>query len=153
MVRVVGKEGALGAGVGGTCSSGMDAYITADANHASTRNIKKRNWESVYDVPGPYLSVHTSHYSRLEKPTIYRLPPKKDYHVQVHNTRTWYLSLRIRPTDASQLEKRNKENKSRGKEGKYKEAKLRRRKGNKRKDKKSRKGPSATAINSKVLEG
>ena len=24
MVRVVGKEGALGAGVGGNCSSGMD---------------------------------------------------------------------------------------------------------------------------------
>ena len=28
MVRVVGKEGALGAGVGGNCSSGMDGYKT-----------------------------------------------------------------------------------------------------------------------------
>ena len=28
MVRVVGKEGALGAGVGGNCSSGMDGSKT-----------------------------------------------------------------------------------------------------------------------------
>ena len=28
MVRVVGKEGALGAGVGGSCSSGMDGSKT-----------------------------------------------------------------------------------------------------------------------------
>ena len=28
MVRVVGKEGALGAGVGGNCSSGMDGSET-----------------------------------------------------------------------------------------------------------------------------
>ena len=28
MVRVVGKEGALGAGVGGNCSSGMDGFET-----------------------------------------------------------------------------------------------------------------------------
>ena len=52
--------------------------------------------------------MHTSHYSRLEKPTIPlaiqgRLP--RIYH-------TWYLSLRIRTTDASQLEKEtNKEEK------------------------------------------
>ena len=51
------------------------------------------------------IPVHTSHYSRLGKPTIplanqERLP--RIYY-------TWYLSLRMRTTDASQLEKRNKQ--------------------------------------------
>ena len=38
MVQVVGKEGALGAGVGGNCSSGMDGsilYFTAWATPRS----------------------------------------------------------------------------------------------------------------------
>ena len=53
------------------------------------------------------MLVHTSHYSRLETPTIplatQRGLPRIYY--------TWYLSLRIRKTDASQLAKRNKEEK------------------------------------------
>ena len=38
MVRVVGKEGALGAGVGGNCSSGMDGF--KNDNEAISRACK-----------------------------------------------------------------------------------------------------------------
>ena len=44
MVRVVGKEGALGAGVGGNCSSGMDGSETI------TRRYPRRG--SVYSIVG-----------------------------------------------------------------------------------------------------
>ena len=46
--------------------------------------------------------MHTSHYSRLEKPTIYRLPLKKDHHVVYTLHVLQYLSLCIRTTNASQ---------------------------------------------------
>ena len=39
MVRVVGKEGALGAGVGGNCSSGMDGSKMITKRHAGRRSV------------------------------------------------------------------------------------------------------------------
>ena len=82
-------------------------------------------------MPGLYL-VHTSYYSRLEKPTIplatqERLP--RIYYMQ-------YLSLRIRTTDASQLEKRNKEQIRRERKGKKREESEKRKRKRKRKKKK-----------------
>ena len=38
MVRVVGKEGALGTGVGGNCSSGMDGSETIGQCRAKISN-------------------------------------------------------------------------------------------------------------------
>ena len=47
----------------------VHAYITADAIHTSTRNIYKvKSGVSLRCVRS--ILVHTSHYSRLEKPTI-----------------------------------------------------------------------------------
>ena len=66
----------------------------------SPETYKKRNRESAYDVPGPYWTmVHTSHYPRLEKPTVYRLPPKKDYHVYI--TRSTYHYAYARQTQVN----------------------------------------------------
>ena len=77
--------------------------------------------------------MHTSHYSRLEKPTI-PLATQEDYHGHITCINSTYRSLPIRTTDASQLKKRNKEKKEdNGKERKDKEAKKRKRK---RKEKK-----------------
>ena len=39
MVQVVGKEGALGAGVGGTCSSGMDVSETIIRCYPARRRV------------------------------------------------------------------------------------------------------------------
>ena len=85
-------------------------------------------------MPGPYWCIR-SHYSRAWKKILYRLPPRKDYHVYI--ARTEYLSLRIRTSDASQLEKKNKEKKRRERKGKKRKESE---KGKERKDKKSKKG-------------
>ena len=53
MVRVVGKEGALGAGVGGNCSSGMDGSETI------TIYIKYLLYASHCCCSTPVLSVCT----------------------------------------------------------------------------------------------
>ena len=53
------------------------------------------------------ILVHTSHYSRLKTPTTL-LATQKGLPCIYY---TWYLSLRIRTTDASQFEKINKEKK------------------------------------------
>ena len=82
--------------------------------------------------------TRSSHYSRLEKPTIplatqERLP--RIYYTQ-------YLSLRIRTTDASQMEKRNKEQiREKGKEKKEKKAKQKKngKEKERKEDKKSKK--------------
>ena len=61
--------------------------------------------------------MHTSHYPRLEKPTI----PLATHERLQRRYYTYYLSLRIRTTDASQLEKRNKEQIKRERRGKKRE--------------------------------
>ena len=81
--------------------------------------------------------MHTSHYSRLEKPTV----PLDNQEKLPRKYFTLYLSLRIRTTDASHLERISRERKEdKGKERKEKEAeKKRKKKGKRRKDKKSKK--------------
>ena len=55
------------------------------------------------------IPVHTSHYSDLEKPTIPLATQERLPRIYF----TWYQSLRIRTTDSSQLEKRNKQRRER----------------------------------------
>ena len=61
--------------------------------------------------------MHTSHYARLEKPTIPLATQERVPRIYY----TKYLSLRMRTTDASQLENRNKEKKRRERKGKEKQ--------------------------------
>ena len=75
----------------------------------------------MYDVPGPYRCIRCI--TRAWKNRLYRLPPKKDYHVYI--TRSIYHYAYIRATDASRLEKRNKEKgKEMGAWGQEKEEKV-----------------------------
>ena len=50
----------------------VHAYITADAIHASARNIKESKRWPVYDVPGPYWCIRLT--TRADENGIYRLP-------------------------------------------------------------------------------
>ena len=82
-----------------------------------------------------HAPVHTSPYSHLEKPTFSiatqsRLP--RIYY-------TYYLSLRIRTTGVSQLEKRNKEKKRRQRKGKKREGKRNKNEKSKKREEKTRK--------------
>ena len=94
-------------------------------------------------MPGPYWSIRLT--TRAWKNQLYRLPPKKDFHVYL--ARSTYHYAYIRTTDASQLDKKKqinwkketKKRKDKGKERKDKKAKKRKRNGQKRKDKKSKK--------------
>ena len=82
--------------------------------------------------------VHTGayHYSRLEKSTIPLAPQERLPRIYC----TKYLSLRIRTTDASQLEKRNKEKKRRKRKGnKRQESEKTEKERKEKKDKKSNK--------------
>ena len=81
-----------------------------------------------------HTGAYVSHYSRLEKPTIYRLPPKKDYHVYI--ARSTYHYAYARQTQVNWKEGTKKEKIE--KKGK-KESEKRERKGEERKDKKSKK--------------
>ena len=60
-----------------------------------------------------------------EKHRLHRLPPRKDYQVLLCIYYTWYLSLRQRPSDSSQLEqtkeRREKTENKRKESGKGKE--------------------------------
>ena len=64
----------------------------------------KCNRESAYDVPGPYWCIRLT--TRAWKNRLYRLPSKKRL-ARLYCTQ--YLSLRIRTTNVSRLEKKNKE--------------------------------------------
>ena len=70
-------------------------------------------------MPGPYWCIRLT--TRLEKPTIPLATEKRLTRIYC----TWYLSLRIRTTDASQLENRKKRKEDKGKDRKDKEAKKR----------------------------
>ena len=84
--------------------------------------------------------VNTSHYSRLEKPTIYRLPPKKDYHVYI--TRIIYHYAYARQTQVNSKKETTNKYGEKGKEIREKKAKKKNEVGKreKRQDKKSKKG-------------
>ena len=71
--------------------------------------------------------MNTSHYLRLKKPTT----PLATQKILPRICYTWCLSLRIRTSDSSQLEKRNEEKNK---------AKKERKKEKKRKDEKTRQG-------------
>ena len=77
-------------------------------------------------MPGPYRCIRLI--NRAWENRLYLLPPKKDYHVYI--TRTKYLSLRIRTTDAKSIGKKNRR----------KEYKIKERKEKRRKKKKNEKG-------------
>ena len=77
----------------------VHAYITADAINASGRSIQKVK-SGVSLRCARSILLHTSHYSRLEKPTIRLATQKRLPRIYY----TWYLSLRVRTSDASQLE-------------------------------------------------
>ena len=119
----------------------VHAYITADAIHASTRNLQEKwNRKSGKDVPGLYwysYLLHTSHYSRLWRNRLYRLPPKKDYHVYI--TRSIYHYAYARQTHVNWKKKRQITNKKR----QEKEEKRRKRKKRKKKKKITRKQENA----------
>ena len=85
-------------------------------------------------MPGPYRCIRLT--ARARKNRLYRLPPKKDCHVFIARQ---YVSLRIRPTDASQLKNEtSKRKKIKERKERAKEADKRDRKGKERKDKKSK---------------
>ena len=64
--------------------------------------------ESAYDVPSSCWYVHSSHYSRLKKTTTPLATKKRLPRTYC----TWYLSLRIRTSDSSQLETRKEKNRT-----------------------------------------
>ena len=77
------------------------------------------------------ILLHTSHYSRL-KNRLYRLPPRKDYHVYI--TRSTYHYACARQTQVKWKKKQRKEKKKKRKESeKEKERKDKRRQDKKRK--------------------
>ena len=115
--------------------------MTADAIHASARNIKMWNRESAYDVAGPYWLVHTSHYLRLpEKPTIIplaaqeRLPRARYLYIYITGINSTYHDAYARQTQVNWKKKTK-----RRKEKKRKERKRKKRREQKRK-RKTRKG-------------
>ena len=66
--------------------------------------------KSAYDVPGPYYwCIHTSAYSRLEKPTK-SLVTQERLPLCTYILHIVPITLRIPTTDASQLEKSNNGN-------------------------------------------
>ena len=79
--------------------------------------------------------MHKSHYSRLEKPTIPLAAQERLPRIYC----TQYLSLRIRTSGASQLEKRNNENKVKRK-GKIKKRKTKTKKETKEKKRQEKQG-------------
>ena len=78
--------------------------------------------------------MHTSHYSRLEKPTIPLAT--QDYHVYIARSTYHYAYTRQTQVNRKKETKKRKENK--GKERKNEEAKKRKMNGKKKKDKKSK---------------
>ena len=83
----------------------------------------------------PILLVHTSHYSRLEKPTIPLAT--QDYHGYI--ARSTYHYAYARRTQVNWKKDTKKRTEDKEKERKDKKAKKRKRTGNKRKDEKSKK--------------
>ena len=79
-------------------------------------------------MPGPYWSIRLT--TRAWKNQLYRLPPKKDFHVYL--ARSTYHYAYIRTTNASQLDKKKQINWK-------KETKKRKDKGNERKRQESEK--------------
>ena len=78
----------------------IHAYIIADAVHASARKIQKVK-SGVSLRRARSISLHTSHHSRVEKTTT----PLATQTRRPRTCYTWYLSLRIRTSNSSQLEK------------------------------------------------
>ena len=76
----------------------VHAYITADAIHAFTRNIYKVK-SGVSLRCAKSILVHIRHTSRAWKNRLYRLPPKKDYHVNI--TRSTYHYAYARQTQVT----------------------------------------------------
>ena len=93
----------------------VHAYIAGDAIHACTKNIQKVK-SGVSLRCARSILVHTSHYSRLEKPTIYsyRLPPNIDYHVYIALSNYPYAYAR-----QTQINWQKETKKRKGDEGKY----------------------------------
>ena len=101
----------------------VHANTTADATHASARNVQNVESEVSLRCARPIL-VHTSHYSRLKIPTT----PVATQKILPGIYYTWYLSLPIPTSDSSQLEKkeekkRQERQENRKKNGKGKENK------------------------------
>ena len=104
----------------------VHAYITADAFHASTRNIYKRNRESAYDVPGPYWCIRLT--TRAWKTNYTACHPRK--------TTTYILHV-IPITTHTHDRRKSLEKKETKKRKEYKGKKIR---AEKRKTKKEREG-------------
>ena len=89
------------------------------------------------------ILVHTSHYSRLEKTDYTAYHPRKTTTYTLHVN---YLSLHIRTSDASQLEKRNNEEKIRHCKEKTRKRKTKKeRREEKRQEKQEKTGPEEEA--------
>ena len=89
-------------------------------------------------MPGPYCCIRLT--TRAWKNRLYRLPPKKDYHVFIARS---FLSLRIRTTESIEEEiKKRKEDKGKKKQEseKGKERKEKTRKARKDKTRRGSKG-------------
>ena len=116
----------------------VHAYITADVIHASTRNIKKGNRESVYDVPGLYWCIRLI--TRAWKNRLHRLPPKKDYHVYITRNIYHYAYARQTQVNWKKKQKTNKKRKERKGKRRKREKKTKKERKEKKRQEKQKKG-------------
>ena len=99
---------------------------------------KKQNRASAYDVPGPYWCTRLA--TRAWKNRLYRLPPKKDYHVYITRSACHYwANARQTQVNWKKETKKRKYKENKRQESEKRKRKGKERKGKERKDKKSKK--------------
>ena len=115
-------------------------YITAETIHAS--ETYKSEIGSQATMCQIHTGAYTSHYTHAWRNRLYRLPPKKDYHVYITRINSIYHYAYARQTQVNWRKETKKRKEDKGKERKEKKAKQKKNekgKERKEKDKKSKK--------------